>query len=280
MALPFFRALNPISENSGITYCVDIIIQAPCYNYEMIDASVTEVICNAYNRDYNLFAALHSTYVILVGCHYDLNVKGYFDARGGSKGILDILIFPLIARKLIADAHLPENRYNPFSRMLAVVVGLPLEITRLLLGITLTIVVSPLVLYIHVMKLSCGFEPMRAHRIPVDLPPVSVPRAGANSERIKHLDALDIPNEYICPISFDIMTDPVFVTAHPEQRFERSYIEQSLRLKPENPLTREPLSLDGIQADVTMKNEIEQYIQEQLQHAPSQATCMRSCWPF
>src|ERR1700733_13866687 len=101
MALPFFRALNPISQYSGIEYALAAGYR--CQNREMIDSSALQGIYNAFKYDYYLTTALRHTYEILVGCHYDLYFRGALTAHGGSKGILDLLIFPLIARKLLAD---------------------------------------------------------------------------------------------------------------------------------------------------------------------------------
>ena len=286
MALSFFRAFNPVSENSGITYC--LAGNHPCQDHEMLDVSVTQGIYNAFRNDYYLISALRSTYATIVGCHYDIYLRGRITARGGSKGVLDFLIFPLIARKLIADAFLPENRNNGFSKLLAAVVGLPFEIIRLLIGIILTIVLSPFVLLIHAIKIwntspEARQEMARINDIlppihfvprqPENLPPIPQLVSGANHNRISHL-TLDIPPQFVCPLSLEIMTDPVFVMAHPEHRFERSWIQAHLSQVQNNPLNRDFLNLEGIQEDVTIRNQIEQYIEEQLQNAPSQTANM------
>jgi hypothetical protein len=96
------------------------------------------------------------------------------------------------------------------------------------------------------------------------------PGAGENAEKLSGLE-LNIPDEFICPLSFQIMTNPVYVNAHPGQRFERSWIEYHLREHNDNPLNREPLSLSELSDDTTLKNQIDAYVEEQLAHASTPA---------
>lgn len=265
MPLSFFRALNPVSENSGTTYSRGS--NYPCENREMLDLSVAQRINNAFQNDYYLLSALVSTYESIIGCHYDLYLRGGVNARGGSKGVLDFLIFPLIARKLIADHWLPENWNNIFLKLLVWVIGFPIETIRVLTGIVLTIVLSPFVLLIHSIKIWNTSGEARLQMIRIDDAPELGP--GKNHDRIEHLN-LDIPTQFRCAISLEIMTDPVFVINQPEHRFERSYIVKHLKKNQYNPLNRDDLSLEDLQEDVTVRNQIEQYIEEQLKNAPFQ----------
>jgi hypothetical protein len=96
------------------------------------------------------------------------------------------------------------------------------------------------------------------------------PGVGENAEKLSGLE-LNIPDEFICPLSFQIMTNPVYVNAHPGQRFERSWIEYHLSQHNNNPLNREPLSLSELSDDTALKNQIDAYVEEQLQHVATPA---------
>ncbi len=150
MALSFFRALNPTSEDSGIVYC--LAGDHPCQGLEMIDSTVFENIRAAFKKDLDYFSGLSATYNILIGHHYDLHLRGHVDSKGGSKGALDYLIFPLIARKLIADTYLDERSENGFSNALAWAVAIPLELTRFSAAIALALLLAPIVALVHIIK--------------------------------------------------------------------------------------------------------------------------------
>lgn len=172
MSLSFFQALNPLSIQSGIKYSlakeyyraqVDIYIphikddplirsqDFPCQNQEMIDATVSESIRAAIHNDANFIEGIITTFNILIGGHYDLRLNGRNDNKGGAKGILDFLILPLLARKLIADTFLPE-RTNILTNALAWTVALPIEIARFSAGIALTLLLAPVVAVVHLIK--------------------------------------------------------------------------------------------------------------------------------
>jgi hypothetical protein len=67
--LPFFRALNPLSQYSGITY--RYAGRRRCQHREMLDFSVIQTICHAFHYDRDALSALSSTYEAIIGCHYD-----------------------------------------------------------------------------------------------------------------------------------------------------------------------------------------------------------------
>lgn len=150
MASSFFRALNPTSKNSGIVYC--LARNNPCQGTEMIDSTVSVNVRTAFNSDLDYFSGLTATYNILVGQHYDLYLRGRNDSQGGAKGALDYLIFPLIARKLIADTYLDERRESVLSNALAWFVAIPLEIARFSAAIALTLILAPVVALVHLIK--------------------------------------------------------------------------------------------------------------------------------
>lgn len=151
MALPFFRALNPASKHSGITYSL-AKTQDMCQGNEMIDATVSKRIGEAFNKNLNYFSGLNAMYHIIVGNHYDLELTGRYDCNGGAKGVLDYLIFPLFARKLIADSFLNERKNSVFFNALAFTVAIPLEIVRFSAAIALTLLLAPIVALIHIIK--------------------------------------------------------------------------------------------------------------------------------
>lgn len=150
ISLSFFRALNPTSPNSGIVY--SLAGNYPCQGKEMLDSTVKENILSALDSDLDLLAGLNATFNILVGEHFDLSLKGRDDNKGGAKGLLDFLILPLLARKLIADTQLDERKDNTFTNVLALAIAVPIEIARFSAGLALTILLIPTVMLVHLIK--------------------------------------------------------------------------------------------------------------------------------
>ena len=110
--LSFFRALNPNSKNSGIAYIPDHKFYE-IRETEMQDDTVGESIRKTfYRNDLNFFEGIEATCNILMGDHYDLDCN-----KHGQKGVLDYLIFPLIARKLIADTYLKEREKSYLTKL-------------------------------------------------------------------------------------------------------------------------------------------------------------------
>ncbi|KTC87698.1 MULTISPECIES: hypothetical protein [Legionella] len=153
MALSFFRALNPVSDKSGIQY--SLAHGNDCQGKEMLDASVWESIRNAFMKDLGYIEALQATFDILVGEHYDLTLKGKDNQKGGAKGILDFFILPLVARKLIADTLLKERDNSDFVNALAWLIAIPIEMVRFGAGIVLTLLLAPVVAIVHSLR-ACG----------------------------------------------------------------------------------------------------------------------------
>jgi hypothetical protein len=65
------------------------------------------------------------------------------------------------------------------------------------------------------------------------------------------------PDEYLCPITLSIMTDPVI--GSDGRTYERSAITQWLRSHPHSPLTREPMTLSSLKPNYALKSAIERY---------------------
>lgn len=162
MALSFWRALNPTSKNSGITnYC------NPRKNPELIDYTVTENINRHRNVD-----SLTATFHVLLGQHYLTHImpgdaavahhylKSAITVNDGvaifaAKGVLDYLIFPLVARKLINDSFLPEREKSFYTNLLAWMVAIPLELVRFSAATVLTLFLAPIVALVRFIQSSC-----------------------------------------------------------------------------------------------------------------------------
>jgi hypothetical protein len=92
----------------------------------------------------SFLVGIADTYEVLVGNHYDIYLTGK-----GRKGVLDILIVPLIGRWLMGIAFNP--RYGTPVRVLAGIPAFILEILRGLLGSFLTLCFSPVVAVVHLV---------------------------------------------------------------------------------------------------------------------------------
>jgi hypothetical protein len=109
----------------------------------------------------SVWRGLYDAYNVIAGNHYDTLSKGH-----GRKGVLDILIFPVLVRRLAYYTMAAVMRVNEqpvgliekilflfYIFALCIPAGLLalLETTRVLLAATLTAVVSPLVLVTHAL---------------------------------------------------------------------------------------------------------------------------------
>jgi hypothetical protein len=71
------------------------------------------------------------------------------------------------------------------------------------------------------------------------------------------------PDEMVCPITRDLMFDPVFDKKHPKiHRFERNAIETFLKERPINPISMTYLSKNSLFSDDKLKREVESYRQK------------------
>lgn len=147
--MEFLKALNPIETRSGIMYRLNekqMEINPELHDTEMTDATVVDILKLAPEMhargtflDYSKLVSY--TYNVIMGSHYDANLLGV-----GSKGLLDFLIFPLLARKLMADTKLEEREESHLVNILALCVAGALEFVRTLMGATLTAVLAITVL--------------------------------------------------------------------------------------------------------------------------------------
>lgn len=115
--------LNPLSKNSGVKLSKYSITQPVKGADKIQDKTVVENVQHLYqdyqntkkhhvrtgSPDYGFFTEVRFTYQALTGLHYgvytNLNEPKEEGVGGiGAKGILDFLIFPLLARKLLWDS--------------------------------------------------------------------------------------------------------------------------------------------------------------------------------
>jgi uncharacterized membrane-anchored protein YhcB (DUF1043 family) len=96
------------------------------------------------------------------------------------------------------------------------------------------------------------------------------PAMGTRTELVVRLDdegKIKIPQELFCPLSGQIFRTPVKVIQDRHTYyFESEFIIQALKLKNENPLTRQPLERKDLLDAPEKKDEVEAYKNEILEH--------------
>ncbi len=95
---------------------------------------------------------------------------------------------------------------------------------------------------------------------PIYAPPIATV-LNSNQEQLENYPGI-IPEEYLCQLSFEIMTDPVFDPRVPHIKFERGSIERALAIKNENPYTRQPLTHEELIPDTELKDQIKTFVDE------------------
>lgn len=70
-----------------------------------------------------------------------------------------------------------------------------------------------------------------------------------------------IPNEFKCPISMELMTDPVL--CEDGQTYDRRSIQEWLKQSQTSPLTRQPLNPNALRSNLALKASIERWKQSQ-----------------
>ena len=143
MKLPFSRALNPTSKDSGILFWGK---DEGREDQEIFDFSVSYKIKEAFRENSGFLQGLKATFDILVGDHYPDG------PHTGSKGVLDFLIFPLLARRFINDTQRTEWNERHFINALAWTAAIPLEIMRFTAGIALTLLLAPIVAIVTLIR--------------------------------------------------------------------------------------------------------------------------------
>jgi hypothetical protein len=89
--------------------------------------------------------------------------------------------------------------------------------------------------------------------------------AGPNAETIDThaIPYKDIPEEYICPLTGQIMSDPVYLeNDRPKQGFERTWLIEWLSKNQIHPLNRRAIVLTEITQYADLKNEIDSFVEQ------------------
>ncbi len=146
--LPFFHAMNPLSEKSGV-YQIDLD-EGGCVGSEKIDETVSQSILNAMNADLDIIGGIKATFDIIWGNHYSLSLEGK-----GAKGLLDLLILPLLARKLISDTCLAEHEETILQNIMACIIAIPIELSRVGVAFGLTMILIPIITAVHLIRNAC-----------------------------------------------------------------------------------------------------------------------------
>lgn len=101
---------------------------------------------------------------------------------------------------------------------------------------------------------------------------IALPSRGKNAKALSEIDGFDmnnIPENLCCPLSGEIMDQPVYDPEHPKYKFERAWIEQRLADKEENPFTRTSLTITALVNDTALKTDINYF----MQYAHNQTFC-------
>lgn len=92
-----------------------------------------------------------------------------------------------------------------------------------------------------------------------------------NSTKLANYPDLEIDDEFICAISREIMTNPVYDPNYPQQKYDLLVIREWLKEHPTNPMTRTELSLDSLVYDEGLKQRIDDFVDS----VTSQNACRR-----
>lgn len=90
-----------------------------------------------------------------------------------------------------------------------------------------------------------------------------------NHSKLEPYPDLDIPERFICPITRQIITNPAVDPRHPDQAYELFAIVEWLKAKMENPLTREPLSIDDLAPHESLRQQLGDFIDDKLRECKS-----------
>ncbi len=113
-------------------------------------------------------------------------------------------------------------------------------------------------LFAAVQQRQSVFATTSAHRMFV---PRQELAKNPNAERLEEAGFTeDIPKEFICPLSCDVMYDPVMVRNNENHKFERTWILRALETRQENPLNRQPLNARDLVSDSYTKERIAAFV--------------------
>lgn len=151
MAQSFFEALNPFSDKSGLEsdpYTTENYVNLESQALVTLlayDLTITENFEKGFNKsiikdELDFISDILMPFHLIVGSHY---TSSPYDERSGAKGILDILILPLLARKLIYDSYSEERKDANLTNIAAWFVAALIEGLRFSIG---GIIASPFVI--------------------------------------------------------------------------------------------------------------------------------------
>lgn len=168
----FFTALNPCSKNAGLQIKAEVSDKTIFFDgkdltlYESLENKIHSFLSVKRGLTTDYFANVFHMMSLVGGEHHpaldaailrrsldsenEILGHGFFhNDEIGSKGLLDFLIFPLLARKLMADTFLESREDAYLFNVLAWVIAVPLEIMRDVAVVSLTLflalTVAPLV---------------------------------------------------------------------------------------------------------------------------------------
>ncbi|MCE3237850.1 MAG: hypothetical protein K0R24_831 [Gammaproteobacteria bacterium] len=147
--LSMFSRFKNWLKKSGVKY-VRINGQRPLEGQEMIDSltpwdPVIEhpeyPLARIYRESF--WTGIKDTFNVLVGNHHDIGWSGK-----SRKGVLDLLIFPVIGRRLMrfTDNNLEDHM---FLSLMVGSIGIIFEMSRIMLGGLLTLALTPVVAIVH-----------------------------------------------------------------------------------------------------------------------------------
>ncbi|MCH9757275.1 MAG: hypothetical protein K0U37_08825 [Gammaproteobacteria bacterium] len=157
----FFTALNPCSKDAGLQMKGKVPGKMYAEVFDVEDLTFYELIQDKADYFLKVRRGLGLDYVVNIfhmvgligGAHHPLfdgAIRNYVvnhadkesDIETGSKGLFDFLIFPLLARKLMADTYLESRKDAHVLNVLAWMVAIPLEIIRDTAVISLTLLLA------------------------------------------------------------------------------------------------------------------------------------------
>jgi hypothetical protein len=92
---------------------------------------------------------------------------------------------------------------------------------------------------------------------------IQSPSAGKNDAKLAEIgfDNENIPDQYCCPLSLAIMTEPVYARGLEQYQFEKSWITRHLTTSNAHPFTRQPLSASDLIPNEALKMEITTFVE-------------------
>lgn len=94
---------------------------------------------------------------------------------------------------------------------------------------------------------------------------IVLPEVSRNHKKLDAIKVKDIPEDYICPLSCNVMSDPVFNTALGLPNVERAWILIEIERKGKNPFNNSPLQESDLQSNVKLKEEIDGFVDNLVQ---------------